>query len=188
MDSLTIHSTHDAPAPSKPLLEAAQKKFGMVPNLLGVLAASPQALWAYMNLGNLFSSTSFSPTERTVIWQTLNYENDCAYCMAAHTAIAHGERVAPEILEALRDHRALNDSKLEALRSFTASLTRNRGRAPQEDLEAFLAAGYEPKHILEVLVGLSHKVISNYANHVANTPLDAPFEKFAWKKGTVESA
>jgi len=36
--------------------------------------------------------------------------------------------------------------------------------------------------VLEVILGLSQKVISNYVNHVAKTPLDEMFQPFAWSK------
>lgn len=49
-------------------------------------------------------------------------------------------------------------------------------------LEAFFAAGYGQQQVLEVILGLSQKVISNYVNHVAHTPVDKVFDKFAWSK------
>jgi hypothetical protein len=52
----------------------------------------------------------------------------------------------------------------------------------------FLDAGYTQQQILEVILGLAHKVISNYTNHVAKTPVDAVFKKFAWKKPAAEAA
>jgi alkylhydroperoxidase family enzyme len=64
----------------------------------------------------------------------------------------------------------------------TLSIVRNRGQVSQEDLTAFYSAGYEERQILEIILGVSQKVISNYTNHIANTPVDPPFQAFAWKK------
>ena len=61
-------------------------------------------------------------------------------------------------------------------------MVRNRGFVNDADTQAFLAAGYTNKQILEVILGVSQKVMSNYVNHFAQTPVDKVFEKFAWDK------
>jgi len=62
------------------------------------------------------------------------------------------------------------------------SIVRNRGFASDAELEAFYAAGYAQKQVLEIILGLSQKVISNYVNHVAKTPVDEMFQQFVWTK------
>ena len=44
------------------------------------------------------------------------------------------------------------------------------------------------QQILEVILGMAHKVISNYTNHVAKTPVDKVFKKFAWEKPAAAEA
>ena len=182
MTTLKIHNIESAPTEAKPLLENSQKAYGMIPGLHGVLAASPQLLKAYQELHQLFTETSFNNDELTVVWQTINVEHACHYCVPAHTGIAKMMKVDDAIINALRDETPLADAKLEALRTLTLSLTRNRGNVSQADLEAFYAAGYGEQQVLEIILGLSQKVISNYTNHIANTPVDEAFQKFAWKK------
>ena len=182
MTTLKIHNIESAPTEAKPLLENSQKAYGMIPGLHGVLAASPQLLKAYQDLHELFTQTSFNNDELTVVWQTINVEHACHYCVPAHTGIAKMMKVDDAIINALRDETPLADAKLEALRTLTLSLTRNRGNVSQADLEAFYAAGYGEQQVLEIILGLSQKVISNYTNHIANTPVDEAFQKFAWKK------
>lgn len=182
MTTLKVHNIESAPEESKALLENSLKSFGMIPGLHGVLAASPQILKAYQQLHELFMSSSFNTDELTVVWQTINVEHACHYCVPAHTGIAKMMKVDDAITEALRNETPLADSKLEALRTFTLSLTRNRGNVSQEDLDAFYAVGYGEQQVLDIILGLSQKVISNYTNHIAHTPVDAAFEKFAWKK------
>ncbi|GAM60440.1 macrophage infectivity potentiator-related protein [Vibrio ishigakensis] len=91
-------------------------------------------------------------------------------------------KVDPALTEALRNDEAMPTPKLQALKDFTLNVVRSRGNVSEQDLEAFYAAGYEQKQVLEVILGLSQKVISNYVNHVAHTPVDKVFEKFTWKK------
>ena len=182
MTTLKVHNIETAPENSKPFLEKSQKTFGMIPGLHGVLAGAPKTLEAYQILHQLFTETSFNKDELTVVWQTINVEHACHYCVPAHTGIAKMMKVDDAITEALRNETALENTKLEALRTMTLSIVRNRGKVSQEDLTAFYLAGYEEKQILEIILGISQKIISNYTNHIANTPIDAPFNAFTWKK------
>ncbi|MBU2880560.1 carboxymuconolactone decarboxylase family protein [Psychrosphaera sp. B3R10] len=182
MTSLTIHTIESSPAESKPVLEQSVKTNGMLPNLHGVLASAPSTLKAYQSLHQLFMDSSFNAEELTVVWQGINVEHGCTYCVPAHTAIAHSMKVDPAITEALRNQTALPTAKLQALLDMTLIIVRHRGHVTPEELAAFYAAGYGEQQVLEIILGLSQKVISNYTNHIANTPLDAPFQPFGWEK------
>ncbi|WP_137225822.1 carboxymuconolactone decarboxylase family protein [Shewanella sp. MEBiC00475] len=180
MTSFTIHTVESASEESKAILEGAKKQMGMVPNLFAVLAESPSTLKAYQQLHQLFTETSFDAEELTVVWQTINVEHECTYCVPAHTGIAHSMKVDPAITEALRNKTAMPTAKLQALHEATLSIVRNRGNISETELETFYAAGYGQQQVLEIILGLSQKVISNYTNHVAKTPVDDVFKKFAW--------
>ncbi|REL28641.1 carboxymuconolactone decarboxylase family protein [Thalassotalea euphylliae] len=179
MTKFTTHTMESAPEASKPLLDNSIKAFGMVPNLHAVLASSPAALKVYQVQHEAFLNSSFDADELTVVWQTINVEHECGYCVPAHTAIAHSMKVSEEIINALRNKTPLPTEKLEALRDTTLSILRNRGRLDGEELARFFAAGYGEQQVLEIILGLSQKVISNYTNHIAETELDAPFKQFA---------
>ncbi|MEA2079899.1 MAG: carboxymuconolactone decarboxylase family protein, partial [Pseudomonadota bacterium] len=177
-----IHTQKTAPVASKPLLDKTLKAYGMVPNLYGVLAEAPKALEAYKLLATLFKDTSLTTTEQHVVWLTINYENDCGYCVPAHTGLAKLDAVPDDVIEALRNGTPIADHRLEALRAFTIQVVNQRGWVTDGDVEMFLGAGYTQQNILEVILGMAQKVISNYTNHLANTPVDAAFKKFAWQK------
>ena len=119
MTTFTVHSPDSAPAESRELLERVQRRNGMVPNLYGVLAEAPIAVEAYDTLASLLMRSSFTPTERHVVWFTINAYHDCHYCMAAHTFLAKGEGVPEDVIETARAVGAYEDPKLEALRVFT---------------------------------------------------------------------
>jgi alkylhydroperoxidase family enzyme len=182
MTTLKIHNSESAPEASKPLLENSQKAYGMIPGLHGVLAGSPDILKAYQTLHELFVNTSFNEEELTVVWQTINVEHECHYCVPAHTGIAAMMKVDNKITEALRNRIAMPTDKLQVLHEMTLKIVRNRGHVTQEDLDTFYAGGYTERQVLEIILGLSQKVISNYTNHIANTPVDSAFQKFAWTK------
>lgn len=187
MTKLKVYNIETAPEGSIESLEQSQKAFGMIPNLHGVLAGAPGTLEAYKMLHELFVNSSFNEEELTVVWQSINVEHACHYCVPAHTGIAKMMKVDDSITEALRNETPLENPKLEALRSMTLTIVRNRGHVIQEDLDNFYAAGYGERQVLEILLGLSQKTISNYVNHIANTPVDEPFKKFSWSKENVAS-
>ena len=175
-----LHDQTSAPSGSKQLLEKVKDSTGMIPGLYAVLAESPEALKAYVELGKIFSQSSLSDEEKTVVWQTINVEHECKFCVPAHTLVAKLMKVDEAITSALRDRTPLPNEKLEKLRKFTLILVRNRGKANEEEVSAFIEAGFTRKNILEVIVGISQKVLSNYTNYIAKTPLNKEFQPFAW--------
>jgi alkylhydroperoxidase family enzyme len=70
-------------------------------------------------------------------------------------------------------------SKLEALRHLVNALLHKRGWLSEDDVEGFVAAGYSHGQLLDVLVGVAQKVLRNFTNHLAITPLDKPFSGVA---------
>ncbi len=188
MTTFTIHTPDTAPAESKEQLEAAQQRFGQIPNLYGVLAEAPIAVEAYDTLASLLMRSSFTRTERHVVWFTINAYHDCHYCMASHTLLAKGEKVPEDVIETARAVGSYADPKLEALRVFTLNLVENRGWTSPEDLEAFLAAGFTKQNVLETVTVIAHKVLSNYTNHIVDTPVDDAFKRFTWAKPASNAA
>ncbi|MEX1222551.1 MAG: carboxymuconolactone decarboxylase family protein [Idiomarina sp.] len=182
MAEYKLHDKSSAPEKSKTLLENSEQAFGMIPNLHAVMAESPELLEGYQKLHELFQNTRYNADELSVVWLSISAEHECRYCMAAHTGIAKSTDVSDNIISALRNGEKLPNDKLEALRSFTLTLVRNRGHASNDDLQAFHDAGYDKRHVLEIVVGIAQKVMSNYTNHLAATPVDKPFEKFSWEK------
>lgn len=180
MTTFPVHSSETAPEASKPILAAAQKKFGFVPNLFRVMAEAPAAGEAYMAVMDIFESSSLSDAEKQTVLLSASFVNECDYCMAAHTAVAGMKGVPTEIIEALRAGATLPDPRLDALAVLTRSIVETRGWPTEAAKEAFFAAGYGAAEYLEVIVGVTVKTLSNYVNHAADTPLDAAFEAVRW--------
>jgi len=178
MSDFTLHDQNSAPEQSKPLLAQSQKDFGMIPNLHAVMAEAPGTLEAYQKLHGLVLESSFNDEEKTVLWQTVNVEHQCHYCVPVHSAIAHSMKVPESLDNALRAQKPLDDPKLQALHEFTLAVVRNRGQVDEKTLNAFYEAGYGKRQVLEVILGVSQKVLSNYVNHIVDTPVDEPFKSF----------
>lgn len=182
MSGFKRHDLSSAPAASVPLLEQSRKQFGRIPGLHAVMAESPQVLEGYQRLHQLVLESSFDDVEKTVVWQTINVENACHYCVPAHTAIAKMMKVPDAVTEALRNETPLPEPKWEALRAFTLAVMRKRGNVDQADLDRFFEAGYSHRQVLEVILVLAQKTLSNYINHIARTPLDEQVRQYAWSK------
>lgn len=182
MSELTIHNLETAPPDSKPLLENSQKNIGMIPNLHGVMASSAPLLEGYQTLHSLAQKTAFDAEELTVVWQTINVEHNCHYCVPAHTAIAHSMNVRDDLIEALRTESDLGSEKLNVLQQTTLILLRERGHIGESEKTRFYGQGYSHQHLLDIVLILAQKVMSNYVNHLADTPIDAPFKAFDWQK------
>lgn len=175
-----LHDTATAAPESAALLGQIEKGWGFVPNLHRVLAESPAALEAYGALWGIAEKTGFTAIERNVAYLAIIYENECTYCMAGHTNLSKMAKVSDAVISAVREGRPIADPRLEALRRFAAAVTRNRGVASPAEVEAFKAAGYDNRAILDVLVLAATKLISNYTNHLADTPNDGFMKGAEW--------
>ncbi len=182
MTDFTLFDESTAPEGSRAILEKARKGLGFVPNLYAAFAASPSALEAYTATADLFAKSSFSPLEQQIVLLSVSAENECHYCVAAHTTISQMQKLDSDVVAAVRNGGPISDAKLEALRVFTTKVVRERGWVKREDVQVFLDAGYTKANVVEVLQGVSFKVLSNYLNHIAATPLDEAFQPNAWPK------
>lgn len=183
MSTFKLHTIASAPVGAAPILEAANKGLGFIPNLYAHLAEAPTALQAYKQLGALLEQSSLTPTEQQVVLISVSIENRCEYCVAAHSFLARNMvKVPAEIISALRNIQPVPNSKLNALALFAKAVVRERGWvAGSQELKDFFAAGYTQQHALEVVLGVSMKTLSNYANHLMNTPLDIVFAGEEWE-------
>ncbi len=138
-------------------------------------------------LGKLKSS-SFDATERQVVLMTASFENECHYCVAAHSVIARIQGVPSDVVQALRDGKDLSDRKLEALRTFTRRVVQEGGWVAEENVEEFLHAGFSKRQVLEVILGVGLKTLSNYTNHIVKPPVDRAFRSQSWTRPSAVSS
>lgn len=107
--------------------------------------------------------------------------NECTYCTAAHSMIAQAVSKTPDqAVNAIRADGVIDDPKLRALAEFARLMVLSRGRPSDGDLGAFLAAGYTQRSVLDIILAIAVKTISNYTNHLFHTEVDERFKEFAW--------
>lgn len=181
--TLEKKSRDNAEPRAKAALETVQKGLGFIPNMYANMANSPSALETYGVGYNFFRSDSgFTPAQQEVVFLTISHENGCEYCMAAHSMV--GEKmsgVPAPVLNALREGLPLPDGKLQALSVFTRVMVASRGKPGRQDLQAFLAAGFSERQVLEIILAIAVKTISNYSNHVFHTDVDPVFAAYRWE-------
>jgi AhpD family alkylhydroperoxidase len=180
MADFQVYDEYDAPEAARPHLVAAKRRMGFITTLNAVMAESPELLAGYNALAELFGKSSLPAPAKHVVWITASVENNCQYCVAAHSTIALRARVPADMVNSLREGKPLADPKLEAARRLTQTMVTGRGWVDDADVEAFLAAGYTRRHIMDIVLGVGMKTLSNYTNHIAHTPLDPAWQDQQW--------
>ena len=173
MKPFTVHTLESAPRASKTLLESSQKDWGFIPTLHGVLAESAPTLEAYQQLFRLSTQSSMSPAEQQLVYLTVSVMHGCEYCAAGHTYLARMSKLDEDVIRAVREEKPVSDARLQTLRTFTEAVVRERGFVGDAAVDKFIAAGYTRANVLEVLLIIACKTISNYVNHIAHTPLES---------------
>ena len=179
-----VYNKNNAPEASKPVLDEAEKKYGFALNLFGVMAESPLALKAYASLSNLIAAeAALDAKEQQVVMLAVSEANGCGYCMAAHSTVAEKmAKVPTDVVEALRAGKDLENAKYAALVRLTKAILANQGWVPEGEQSTFIEAGYGRRELLDVITIVALKTLSNYTNHLADTPLDEAFKDQAWSK------
>ncbi|WP_313515899.1 peroxidase-related enzyme [Pseudomonas sp.] len=157
-----------APAASRPQLEALHKSLGFVPNAFKTLAHSPAALGGYLALAGAMAKSSLSAAERETVALATSQVNGCEYCLAAHTLFAGKAGLDGE---AIREAR---EGSLNALALFARQVTESRGQVSDAQLAAARAGGLSDAKIVELIAQVALLTLTNYLNNVAATDVDFP--------------
>lgn len=180
MSRIEIQTIATAAPEAAARLQAAGRASGFVPHLLGVLANAPVALEAYQTLTAINARGSLSAEEREVVQIAAAVGNDCGFCVAGHTRIVTAKLAMDSAdLEGLRTGGGLATPRLDALASFTREVIHHRGQVSDAALQAFLAAGFSQGQALEVVLGVSLATLCNYANNLAQTPINPELQPYA---------
>lgn len=154
------------------IFDNIQKGLGFVPNLYATFGYSKNGLGTYLTLQN--AASSISKKEREVVNLVVSQVNDCRYCQSAHTVLGKMNGFTDEQILEIRTGEASFDAKLNALAIFVKDTTENRGRASEENIANFFAAGYTNENLVDVLMVIGDKIISNYLHAITQIPIDFP--------------
>lgn len=183
MARLTVNTVETAPEKAKERIAAVEKANGFIPNLIGVLSNSPQALEMYQEVGKMNSRNSLTPQEIEVIQITAAAHNGCDFCIAGHTKVGTKLKMPENVLNALRDRTKVDDNtKYQALAQFVMQLIDKRGQVSDDELKDIKDAGYNDTNILDIVMGVALATLCNYANNVAKNDINPELQPFAPKK------
>lgn len=188
MKYFTIHSLETAALAARPVFEGLAKMIGFVPNVFAVMGGSPPALKGLVEVTSQFGATTLTATEREIVHIATSVENGCGYCVAGHTAFAKAQKVDDAVIDAVRTRGVIADARLAELHDFCRALVIKRGHIGQAELDRFLAAGYTKDQLLEIILGIGEKTISNLTSVALDIPLDEAFKQFAWTPATDTAA
>jgi AhpD family alkylhydroperoxidase len=154
------------------LFDSLKKGLGMVPNLYATLAHSEHALGNYLALQQ--GRSSLSAKAREVINLVVSQVNACEYCLAAHTVIGKMNGFTDEQVIEIRRGRASFDSRLDALARLTRSIASERGHADPALVQAFFDAGWTEGNLVDAIVVIGDKTVTNYLHGTTKVPVDFP--------------
>jgi len=182
MSQFQVHTIDSAPADSAASLRTLEQGLGFVPNLAATMAESPTLVNSFVDLRKILAGGELTGVEREIVALAVSLENDCDYCMAAHSTFALMQHADEASVSAARQDREPEDPKLGALYRFARSLVVKKGHVSEEDSRAFLDAGYSRGALFEVVAQVGHTMLANFAHSISDAPLDDAFQPQAWAK------
>lgn len=172
MRNFSVPSKQEVSEKNQGLFDHLQKGLGFVPNLYAYFAKSETALADYLALQN--RKSSLRAKEREAINLITSQINGCRYCQSAHTVLGKMHGFTEDQILELRKGSASFDAKLDALVKFTASVVENRGKASEESKQEFFNAGYNEENLIDAIMIIGDKIISNYIHNLTEFPIDFP--------------
>jgi uncharacterized peroxidase-related enzyme len=179
--TLAPQTLDTAEGEARAVLDRALTEVGSIPNMYANMVNSPGLLRTYLDGYKAFRKDSqLTPAEQEVVFLTISKINGCGYCLAAHSMIADKvSKLDSQAVGAIRSGGQIADARLAALAAFTGRMVESRGLVTRADAERFLGAGYDERHILEIILAIAVKTLSNYSNHLFHTVIDDRFAAYA---------
>ena len=172
MATINVPTRENVNEANQAIFDQLEGGLGFVPNLFATFAHSDTALGNYLTFQN--AKTSLRAKEKEVVNLVVSQVNECAYCLAAHTALGKMNGFTDEQLLALRAGRSVGDAKYDALAAFVRATAVNRGKPGVDATDEFLAAGYTQANLVDVIVLIGDKIVTNYLHGVTQVPVDFP--------------
>jgi uncharacterized peroxidase-related enzyme len=164
----------------KEVLDQALAQVGFIPNMYANMANAPAVLATYLfGYARFRSESGLAPVEQEVVFLAISAANGCDYCTAAHSMIADKKSgVAADVLQAIRAGQPIPDGRLAALHALTTEMVRTQGQPSPTTLQAFLAAGFQERDVLYIILAMAVKTLSNFSNHAFATEVDPAFAAY----------
>jgi uncharacterized peroxidase-related enzyme len=178
MSRLTIPSYDEAPAASRPLLDAVKAQLGTVPNLFRLTGLSPAALEGYLGLSKALNRTLDARIREQIALATAQVSG-CDYCLSAHSYLgANLAKLSTAEITLNRQGRS-SDARANAALTFARAVAMSRGKVTDADIAAVRSAGFTEAELVEIVASVALNVLTNLINNVAETDIDFPVVRAA---------
>lgn len=172
MLQFTVPTKNQVSASNQAIFTNLEKGLGFVPNIYATLALSENALGSYLALQG--AKTSLKAKEKEVVNLVVSQVNGCEYCLAAHTALGKMNGFTDEEILDIRAVEVIFDAKVKALSEITYDIAANKGHIKQANLENFYDAGYTQENLVDLVVLVGDKIVTNYLHALTKVPVDFP--------------
>jgi uncharacterized peroxidase-related enzyme len=172
ISTFTVPTRAEVSSSNQQIFDGLHKMIGFVPNLYAYYAKSETALADYLALQN--RKSSLTNKQREIINLVTSQINGCRYCQSAHSVLGKYSGLTEEQILEIRKGSATFDTKLDALVQFTAAVVENKGMVSRDAKEAFFTAGYTEVNMIDVVIIIGDKIISNYIHNLTNIEIDWP--------------
>ena len=172
MESFKVPTREEVSANNQAIFDNLKSQVGFVPNLYATYTHSENGLADYLSLAN--RKTTLSGKEKEVINLVVSEVNDCTYCKAAHTAIGKMNGFTEEQILEIRSGEVSFDPKLDALAKYVKSAVINRSKPEHSTIEALFNAGYTKENLVDAIILVGDKTISNLLYGSTSIPVDFP--------------
>jgi AhpD family alkylhydroperoxidase len=172
MKTFKVPAKENVSPANQQLFDKLAKGLGKVPNLYATMAYSENGLATYLALNS--AKSSLKAKEKEAVNLVVSEVNSCDYCLSAHTMIGKLNGFTDEQILDIRGGEAPFDSKLDALVKLAKNLTEKRGKADAEVVDNFFAAGYTEENLVDTILVVGDKTITNLLYGVTQIPIDFP--------------
>lgn len=167
-----VPKREEVSARNQDIFDGIKAAFGKVPNLYAAMAYSENALGAYIQLQQ--TSTSLTTREKEVVNLVVSQVNKCIYCLSAHTVIAKNNGFTEAETLEIRSAAITFDEKLSALAKLVQNITVTRGTVDTDLVELFFKVGYTKENLVDTILLIGDKSITNLLHAVIKVPVDFP--------------
>jgi uncharacterized peroxidase-related enzyme len=174
MASFTVPTRDQVSTQNQQLFDTLQKGLGFVPNLYATFGLSDNGLGAYLAFQQSQTKGAFKAKEREAINLVVSQVNRCVYCLAAHTALGKMNGFTDQQILQLRAGHADFDPKLDALVKLAQAITETKGHPATDLVDAYIAAGYAQSSVVDLVLMVGDKIMSNYLHSITAIPVDFP--------------
>lgn len=173
MSRINVIENTTANDEQRELLEAINQQMGMVPNFLKVLANSPAALRAFLGLHAIAGEGSLDAKTRERIALAVAQENECQYCVSAHTALGRKAGLKGAEIEANRAGTS-QDAKAAVAVKFARALIEHKGEITTAELLEVRNTGYSESDIVEIITHVGMNILTNIIGKASRVDIDFP--------------